>query len=270
MKNSILSFVTLLLLMILNSCVTEMPWKPLFNGENLDNWEIYLGTPLAGFDSLAQTLTPENVFSIVEENNEKIIRIFGEINGALATRDTFSNFHLQLIFKWGDKVFTKRNSGLLYYSFGDFGKAFGTWMATIECQLMHERLGDTYLMENTYCETSTDTIGQSFIFKKGGEIRKFSEGDNGRGIKKAVDAENPLGEWNTVDLYCFGRTTVHVVNGNVTMVNTNTGKVENGQVIPLTSGKIQLQSEGGELFIKSVQMKPIKEIPAELLKMSDF
>lgn len=50
------------------------------------------------------------------------------------------------------------------------------------------------------------------------------------------------------------------------MVNNNTGKVENGQVIPLTSGKIQLQSEGAELFVKSIQIKPIKEIPAELLQ----
>ncbi len=248
------------------SCQTEKPWQPLFNGENLDNWDMYLGTPLNGFDSLAQVATKEKIFSVVQENSENLIRISGEINGSLATRDTFSNYHLQLVFKWGDEVYTSRNSGLLHHSFGDFGEALGTWMVNIECQLMHERLGDTYLMNNTYCETAVEEVDDGFKYDKNGKVMKFSEEHNGKGIKKAVDAENPVGEWNTVDLYCYDRTTVHVINGQVVMVNNNTGKIENGSVIPLTSGKIQIQSEGGELFIKTLQIKPIKEIPAELLQ----
>ncbi len=248
-----------------NSCQTEKSWQPLFNGENLDNWNIYLGTPLTGFDSLANVVTPERVFSIVEENNENLIRVSGEINGSLATRDTFSNYHLQLVFKWGDEFYTSRNSGLLHHSFGDFGEALGTWMVNIECQLMHERLGDTYLMNNTYCETSVNEVEGGFQYSPNGEVKKFSEEHNGKNIKKAADAENPVGEWNTVDLYCFDRTTVHVINGQTVMVNKNTGRVENGQVIPLTSGKIQIQSEGGELFIKTIQIKPIDKIPEEVL-----
>ena len=50
------------------------------------------------------------------------------------------------------------------------------------------------------------------------------------------------------------------------MMNTNIGKTENGQIIPVSSGKIQLQSEGAELFVKTIQIKPIKEIPKELLQ----
>jgi len=97
-------------------------------------------------------------------------------------------------------------------------------------------------------------------------VKPFGKEFNGQGIKKALDAEKPLGEWNTVDLYCVDRTSVHVVNGQVVMINNNTGKMENGQNIPLKSGKIQLQSEGAELFIKTIQIKPIKKIPEELLK----
>jgi hypothetical protein len=264
MKQLISTVFTVSIIAILVSCETEKPWTPLFNGQNLENWDKYLGTPLNGFDSLAKVVTPEGVFSVIDENDEKLIRISGEVNGSLATRDTFSNFHLQLVFKWGDEIYTKQNSGLLYHSFGEFGKALGTWMVNIECQLMHERLGDTYLMNNTWCETESDTIEGGYIYKKGGELRKFNENEKGKSIKKALDAELPLGQWNTVDLYCFGRTSVHVVNGKVVMVNQNTGVAENGVVKPLTSGKIQLQSEGAELFIKTIQVKPIKEIPAEL------
>jgi hypothetical protein len=262
-----ISILLLLLSTILLFSSCEKPWQPLFNGENLDNWDKHLGTFLPGADSvIGLNATPDNVFSVVEKDGEKLIRISGAINGSLATRDTFQNYHLQLVFKWGDSIYTKQNSGLLYHSFGDFGVAIGTWMTNIECQLMHEKLGDTYLMENTCCETAVKPLDDGFIYAKDGEVKKFGKDFNGQGIKKAVDAEKPLGEWNTVDLYSVGQTTVHVVNGQVTMINKNTGKVENGQVIPITSGKIQLQSEGAELFVKTVQVKPIKEIPKELLQ----
>jgi hypothetical protein len=141
-------------------------------------------------------------------------------------------------------------------------------MATIEHQLMHESLGDTYLMGNTYCETSVKKSddGNSFNYSPEGQPISFSEKDNGRSVKKAMDTEKPLGEWNVVDLYCFGQTSVHMVNGKVVMVNTNCSKVENGLKLPLTKGKIQIQSEGGELFIRKIEIKKIKGIPSELLK----
>lgn len=247
------------------SCQTEKPWQPLFNGENLDGWETYLGTPITGFDDLAETATTDKVFSIVEQDGEKLIRISGEVNGSLATRDTFANYHLQLVFKWGTDIYSNRNSGLLYHGFGEFGQALGTWMVNIECQLMQGRMGDTYLMNNTYCETAAIETEKGFNYDAGGEVLPFSEAHNGKVINKSVDAENPAGEWNTIDLYTVGRTSVHVVNGKTVMVNHNTGLVENGEIIPLSGGKIQLQSEGSELFVKTVQIKPIKEIPAGIL-----
>jgi hypothetical protein len=57
-----------------------------------------------------------------------------------------------------------------------------------------------------------------------------------------------------------------VVNGQVVMVNTNCSKIENGLKVPLTKGKIQIQSEGGELFIRKMEVEKIKEMPAAVLK----
>lgn len=264
MKNNLLYFS--ILLVTFYSCQNRNSWQPLYNGENLDNWDMHIGTPLKGFEGQSNLATREKVFSIVEENGEKLIHITGEVNGSLATRDTFANYHLQLVYKWGEEVFTSRNSGLLYHSFGNFGEALGTLMVNIECQLMHERLGDTYLMNNTYCESHVIDENGSFRYDPAGEVKKFSTEHNGQLVKKAVDAENPLGEWNTVDLYCLGNKAVHVVNGQTVMVNNNTGTVENGTVKPLTSGKIQLQSEGAGLFVRSIQVRPIKKIPAEVLQ----
>ncbi|MFY9154193.1 MAG: DUF1080 domain-containing protein [Prolixibacteraceae bacterium] len=240
--------------------------KSLFNGKNFKNWDIFLGSSISGFEDLAKKATPESTYRVVKMENQNMIYISGDINAALATKTEYSNYHLHLEFKWGEKVYGKRNSGLLYHSFGPFGAAFGTWMANIEHQLMHDNLGDTYLMVNTACETKTTKSedGKTFTYSPEGQTTSFSENSNGRSIKKAKDAEKPLGEWNTVDLYCFGQTAVHVVNGQVVMVNTNCSTIENGQKIPLTKGKIQIQSEGGEFYIRKIEIEKIKAIPSGL------
>lgn len=262
MKN--LSILIILCLFTINTFAQ----KSLFNGKNLKNWDIFLGSPIGGFEELAKKATPASTYQVVDMDGQKVIRVSGDINAALATKAEYANYHLRLEFKWGEKVYGRRNSGLLYHSYGPFGVAFGTWMANIEHQLMHDNLGDTYLMANTYCETKVikGDDGKTFFFSPEGQSTSFSETDNGRSIKKMKDAEKSLGEWNTVDLYCFGQTAVHVVNGQVVMINTNCSKVEDGLKLPLTKGKIQLQSEGGEFFIRKVEIKKIKGIPTEFQK----
>jgi hypothetical protein len=269
MKNLITLVATsLILLLLAGSCQKQQEWTSLFNGQNLDNWDMYLGSSLgADFDSLAQAATTFEVFRVAELDGNPVILISGVVNGSLATKESFENYHLRLEYKWGETVYSRRNSGLLYHSFGEFGAAHGTWMPNIELQLMHQNLGDTYLMANTTCEIPVvkNEEQNQYFFTPGAEMLTFGEHATGRMVRKAVDAENPLGEWNVVDLYCFGTTAVHVVNGKTVMVNYNTGVFENGAINPLTSGKIQLQSEGAELIIKSVDIKQISEIPSSVL-----
>jgi len=261
----IIAFVTLTHV----SCRQEVdPWQPLFNGEDLSNWDKYLGSSLgADFEELAAAATEEGVFSVVEDGEDKVIRISGEINGSLATRASFENYHLRVVFRWGDKVYSRRNSGLLYHSFGELGVAFDTWMPNIEFQMMHTNLGDTYLMENTTTETPVilNEEDERFYFTPGADKFTFGEHASGRLIRKSADYENPLGEWNTIELYCFGDTAVHVVNGETVMVNYRTGVYEDGVISPLVSGKIQIQSEGAELFVKSIAIRPIIALPEEIL-----
>lgn len=254
--------------LISNSCQNEEDWKSLFNKQDLENWDTYFGRSLgAAFDSLAQSTSIEKIYSVVEMDGENVIRISGEAFASLATRESFENYHLRMVFKWGEQVYSNRNSGLLYHSFGDFGVAIDTWMPNMELQLMHLNLGDTYLMAHTCCETAAvkNEEKNQFLYTPGAELVAFGEHANGRSIKKREDMEKPLGEWNTVDLYCFGRTAVHVINGITVMVNENTGIFENGVVQPLTAGKIQVQSEGGELFVKSLDVRTITKLPEEIL-----
>ncbi|MFO7998860.1 MAG: DUF1080 domain-containing protein [Bacteroidales bacterium] len=268
MKNHVIALAILLVsAFIITSCRTEPEWQALFNGEDLENWDKFLGTSLGpDFENLAREATTERVFSVVEADGEPLIRISGEMNGSLATREDFEDYHLRLVFRWGDTLFSRRNSGLLYHGFGDLGEVFGTWMPNIEFQLMHQNLGDTYLMANTGCETPAlrDEETNQFVYAPDAEPLPFGAHANGRMIRKGLQAENPLGMWNTIDLYCLEGTSVHVVNGLTVMVNRNTGVFEDGVLRPLTSGKIQIQSEGAELFIKSIDIRPIDMFPEGL------
>ncbi len=256
------------IVLAISACQREQSWEQLFNRQDLSNWDMHLGTSLGSdFDDLAEAATIEKVFSVVEVAGENVIHISGEINGSLATRESFENYHLRMIFKWGETVYSRRNSGLLYHSFGDFGVALGTWMPNIEFQMLHQNLGNTFLMENTTCETEVSWNQElnRHVFTPGGDMLTFGEHANGRHIMKSSDNEKPLGEWNTIDLYTYDRTAVHVVNGATVKVNNNTGTFEDGNINPLTSGKIQIQSEGAELFVKSIEIRQISEIPEEIL-----
>jgi hypothetical protein len=64
------------------------------------------------------------------------------------------------------------------------------------------------------------------------------------------DVESPLGEWTRVEVRCEGNRLAVSVNG--TPVN------EAFDVFP-AAGKILLPSEGFELFVRTVELKPVKK-----------
>ena len=50
------------------------------------------------------------------------------------------------------------------------------------------------------------------------------------------------------------------------MVLTNSRHKVGGAEVPLTKGKIQIQSEGAEVFYRNIAVRPITAIPDEYLK----
>lgn len=264
-KLSFLLF-TLSIILLLSSC--EKPWQQLFNGENLDGWDTWVGPLEKGGEPVGLNKDPLNLFTVVDLDGEKVIRISGEVNASLATKEEFENYQLSVEFKWGDEVFTKYNSGLLYHSYGDFGVGLGVWMSSHELQLWTGHVGDSYRMGKSYCEIPMEKNNEGkFTYNKNALTKPSIPKSESQIAAKDGDYEKPSGEWNTIELYCVGQTSVHIVNGNVNMVNYNSGKyLGENNIEPLTKGKIQFQSEGGELFVRNIKIKPIKEIPAGLLK----
>lgn len=262
------SFILFVLVAILAFNSNAQSWKSLFNGKNLKGWETYVGPKEKGGVPIGLNHDPMNIFTVVDEDGEKVIRISGEINASIATKKVFKNYHLSVDVKWGDEVFTKRNSGLLYHSYGDFGAGLGVWKSSHELQLLTGNMGDSYRMGKSYCEIPMTKNEQGkYVYSKNADTVPSIPDTDTKIVSKDNNYEKPVGEWNTIELYCVGTTSVHVVNGKVNNMSFNSGKyLGEGNIEPLSKGHIQFQSEGGELFLKNIKIQPIKNIPAELLK----
>ena len=259
-------------------------WKQLFNGKDLAGWDTWLGRPhksVEGLDlkkndkgeyaeSVGLNKDPKKVYTVVSVDGKPAIRISGEIFGALTSKDEFENYHLKLEFKWGEKKWPPRekavrDSGLLYHCIGPHGAAGTYWMQSLECQIQEHDCGDFYSVGGA---PTVDVEGvrkdeKGPVFYKKGAPKLTNVKSR---IVRDVDHEKPVGEWNTIEVLAVGDTCVHVVNGKPNMVLTNPRGRLDGKEVPLTRGKIQLQSEGAEVFYRNIAIRPLKKIPDEYLK----
>ena len=253
-------------------------WTQLFNGKDLNGWDTYIGPDL---DDTGKPITgqpiglnndPRHVFTIVNENGENLVRISGENWGAIATKKEYADYHLQLQFRWGTLIWgqkkgKKKDSGLLYHSVGPNGADYGAWMRSQEFQVEEGNCGDYWGVAGGMADVPVVKKSETdYVYSAQGTLLTFSQqSKQGRHCIKQGDAENPTGQWNTLDLYCHGDTSVHVVNGKVMMVLYHNRQFENGQELPLTKGKIQVQSEGAEVFYRQIKIMQINRLPAGLV-----
>jgi len=156
----------------------------------------------------------------------------------------------------------------LYFAVGAHGADYGAWMRSQEFQIQEGDCGDYWGvaggMEDIPAIKKSDS---EYVYNSTGKIYNFSAASNvGRHCIKQGDAEKPSGEWNVLDLYCHGDTSVHVINGKVMMVLFHSQQSDNGKLSPLKKGKLQIQSEGAEVFYKEIKIKSLDGIPSEFLK----
>jgi hypothetical protein len=244
-------------------------WTQLFNGKDLTGWDTWLGRPNGEKEVIGLNTDPRKVYSVVEEDGKPAIRISGEVFGALTSKGEYENYHLKLEFKWGNKKWPPRekavrDSGLLYHCVGKHGAAGTFWMQSLECQIQEHDCGDFYSVAGPIVDVEGERKGDKgpITYKKGGQL--FT-GVRSR-IIRDVDHEKPVGQWNTIELLTVGGTAVHVVNGKANLVMTNTRRKVGDKEEPLTRGKVQLQSEGAEVFYRNIAVRPLKKIPDEYLK----
>lgn len=287
MKPTLLSLLTGLIVAACSAPERSTEWTPLLD-ETLSQWQPYLSyrhqedyTGKLPVDSLGAVISPIGfsdefgVFTTVKEKDELILRVSGEVYGCLITRHEFENYHLKLKVKWGQKKWIPRqaklkDSGLLYHSIGESGVDYWrSWMLSQEFQIMEGHMGDYWNISRSAIDIRAiqpeDMIDPIASTRK--PFLPFGTGSkNGSFCLRAEDWESADGEWTTLELICFADKSIHIINGHVVMVLQNSRFVkEDGSVLPLNRGNLQLQSEAAEVFFKDIQIRKLDQLPEEVV-----
>lgn len=234
----------------------------LFNGSNLDGWYTFLQH--RGRDN-----DPKKVFTV----HDGMIRISGEEWGCITTQAEYEDYKIHLEFKWGEKTFAPRldntrDSGLLLHSQGDDGGSEGIWMHSIECQIIEGGTGDFIVVgdgSDQFQITSTvaaEKQEDSFRYESKGHEQTIKQGrlnwfardpewKDVIGFRGKKDVEKPVGEWNTLE--CL------VVHGEIDIF-LNGVLVNRATHVKPDKGRIQIQSEGAEIFFRRVELTPLSGI----------
>jgi len=218
MKTLLKPIFFLLITILIGSCNTENKVE-LFNGENLDNWNIYVSSP---------DVAPGDLFWV----EEGLINTAGVPNGYIRTKETYSNFKLHVEWKWTGKP---TNSGVLI---NVQGKEM-IWPLCVECQLMNEKAGDIVLIGKGSGITIKDT---TYLVS--------SEENRYKVIPKFEEiSEKQAGEWNSYDITSRDGEIEVIVNGILQ---------NSGTAMTLTEGNIALQSEGSAMQFRNIYLIPLE------------
>lgn len=263
-------------------------WTNLLDA-NLSQWDMYLSykhkdnyngqVPL---DSEGKAIAPigynkneAGVFTVIQEDKVPVLKVSGEYYGCVFTKNSYKNYRLKLKVKWGTKKWEPRtdkllDAGVLYHSQGEAGVDYWrAWMLSQEFQFMEGHFGDYWNIGKAAIDikafasegvmTSIADESQSFL--------PFGTNTDRTGYCTRKDNhESAMGDWTEIELVCFEGKSLHVVNGHVVMVLQNSRYWDDTKYNPLIEGKIQLQSEAGEVYYKEVMIKPIHEMPKEFQK----
>ena len=234
----------------------------LFNGENLDGWYTFL-------KDRGKNVDPKQVFTV----QDGMIRITGEEWGCITTNKNYKNYKLAVEFKWEGGTYEPRkdktrDSGVLVHSRGKDGAYSGTWMNSLEVQIIEGGTGDFIVVgDGTDKFSITSPVapekqGSSHVFQPGGEHATINRGrinwwgrdpawEDVLDFRGAQDVEHPVGEWNLLECIVVGDDITVFLNGVLVNHATN---------VKPKNGKIQIQSEGAVMLVRKVDMTSLSRI----------
>jgi hypothetical protein len=241
----------------------------LFNGKDLSSFYTWLVND--------HRTDPDKVFSVVDNvDGAPAIRISGQKFGGITTHEEYDSYRLVVEFRWGSVTWNPRasrarDSGVLIHcqgADGNTGKTFnGPWMRSIEAQIIEGGVGD-FLMVQGYEPDGTRSSplmtaahvldrDKEFVYDPKGAPRVFKDGERinwaGRdpdwtdrlGYRGAHEVEKSAGEWNRLEIVVTPDKITNILNGVVVNVGTAPS---------VTRGKIMIQSEGAELYVRRVDL----------------
>lgn len=253
----------LLSLWLLVSCTSpreksDSEWKPLFNGQNLDDWIVKIHHHEAGVN-FGSTFRAED--SVIKVRYDQ----YGDFNdqfGHLYYKQPFSHFHLKLEYRFtgelqrGAPPYTLLNSGVMFHSQDPRSMPEEqNWPISVEMQFLAGLGDDRPRPTGNMCSPGTDIIYNGRLYD--GHCLNSSSGTFGRD------------EWVKAELIVLGDSLItHLINGDTVLQYskpTMGGGVVNGYDTALwrpgtalTAGYIALQSEGQPIDFRNIELKSLR------------
>ena len=225
----------------------------LFNGKNLDGWYVWLNG--RGRDN-----DPQRVFSV----SDGLIKVSGREYGCITTEKEYRDYHLVVEYRftgWLDEQRTKAkaapDTGILFHSTGADGAFYGTWMTSLEYNVVEGGTGDFWTVApkdrpdlTLTCKVNPKRAHSwdPYLFDARSKETVTLSG-NKRVIRAGRPKELKYPEWNVCELICDGETAECRLNGVV---------VNRAERVTPSAGRIQLQSEGSGVEFRKVEIRPIK------------
>lgn len=215
---------------------------------------------------------PLNVFSTRMEKGEVVLHITGQVWGGLTSLQSYGDFHLRTEQRWGEKKWEPRldkprDNGILIFCTGEHGAMGRIWMRSQECQVQEQDIGDFWPLAGALCDipmTVNEKAAKKQVYDPKAEPRPaFSRVWHGEDYD-----EKPNGEWNLIEVIAKDGHAVFRLNGRTVNVILNSRYREKGSEteFPMKSGKLQIQSESAECDYRRMEIKTIKEWPADVRK----
>ncbi|HEV3342265.1 MAG TPA: DUF1080 domain-containing protein [Pirellulales bacterium] len=243
----------------------------LFNGRDLAGFSTWLGPAKKGGKPLGANNDPKHVFQAVDGQ----LRISGEIEGFVMTRQFYDNYALTVEYRWGDKTWgdrqdKTRTSGVLLHLLGKPSDAKNRH--AIKCQIKEGATGDFVIFGEQHDGVPSLTVeadqrefdkGERHVvllsYRPGSPLTTISTGfvarthrdsrwQDVKGFRGSEELERPAGEWNLLECICKGGTITTRLNGET--VNVGTAARPN-------RGRIAFQSAGAEIFFRHIELRPL-------------
>lgn len=261
-------------------------WQPLLDA-SLSKFDVYLswrgdqilsvlhGNAPPDLRPLGLNPPGQTVIRVEERDGEPVLHITGEYYGCLVTRQDFSNYRFRAQFKWGGKKWPPRlteprDSGVLYHSRGPFGVDYWkSWALSQEFQVIEHGIGEYWTQATSAFDIRVDPKQpreEAPRWNPQAPWTQFLAPDNH--ALAGSDQDHP-GEWNDIELVCYEDDCVHVVNGTVVMALKNARYKEGDAFVPMTGGKLQIQSEAAEVFYRGLAIQHIDAMPQAYAKYFD-
>jgi hypothetical protein len=217
----------------------EDNWVPLFNGINLDGWMIHGGSPalFAVENGEIHVYPTQADQSTQPQANLRHLTLLG------------GKYTLHVEYRWGDARFVPRaqedrDAGILFHITGNVAQV---WPDSIEHQLGSSPLGGPHVTGDLW------VLGNPTFAQTPNAAGQMQTHGGGFGFSGAsVQAENALGEWNTVDIIIDGAAEA-IYRVNDIEVNRIFNMTHDGQ--PLREGFISVQAEYAELYYRNIRYK---------------